>query len=329
MNILVTGGAGYIGSHIIELLVKKKSNKVIVLDNLSTGYKILVNKKSKFIKGDINNKIITKKLINKFNIDTIIHLAASLNVSEAQKNKKKYYKNNITGTNNLLLSCKNTTVKNIIFSSSCSIYGNIKGSVNERKKPNPQGYYALTKYKGEELIKKYAFKFNYNFGILRYFNVAGASPSGKIGEIETSHGHLIKNIAIQSMNKKPKLNIYGNNYNTRDGTCVRDYIHVTDLADIHIKGIKYLKENKKSFILNCGYGKGYSVLQIANRFKKIRKNTQINFMKRRPGDIAQVFSDTKKFEKLLKWKPRYNDINKIIKSAINWEAKLKIYKKKI
>ena len=329
MNILVTGGAGYIGSHVIELLVKNKTNKVIVLDNLSTGYKILINKKSKFFKGDINNKKLIIKIINKFNVDTIIHLAASLNVSEAQKNKKKYYKNNITGTNNLLLSCKNTTVKNIIFSSSCSIYGNIKGSVNERKKPNPQGYYALTKYKGEELIKKYASKFNYNFGILRYFNVAGASPSGKIGEIETSHGHLIKNIAIQSMNKKPQLNIYGNNYNTKDGTCVRDYIHVTDLADIHLIGIKYLRENKKSFILNCGYGKGYSVLQIANRFKKIRKNTQINFMKRRPGDIAQVFSDTKKFKKLLKWKPRYNDINKIIKSAINWEAKLKIYKKKI
>ncbi len=329
MNILVTGGAGYIGSHIIELLVKNKTNKVVVLDNLSTGYKILINKKSKFFKGDINNKKLIIKIINKFNIDTIIHLAASLNVSEAQKNKKKYYKNNITGTNNLLLSCKNTTVKNIIFSSSCSIYGNIKGSVNERKKPNPQGYYALTKYKGEELIKKYAFKFNYNFGILRYFNVAGASPSGKIGEIETSHGHLIKNIAIQSMNKKPKLNIYGNNYNTKDGTCVRDYIHVTDLADIHLIGIKYLRENKKSFILNCGYGKGYSVLQIAKRFKKIRKNTQINFMKRRSGDLAQVFSDTKKFKKLLKWKPRYNDINKIIKSAIDWEVKLKIYRKKI
>ena len=322
MNILVTGGAGYIGSHVIELLVKNKTNKVIVLDNLSTGYKILINKKSKFFKGDINNQKLIKKLINKFNIDTIIHLAASLNVSEAQKNKKKYYKNNITGTNNLLLSCKNTTVKNIIFSSSCSIYGNIKGSVNERKKPNPQGYYAFTKFKGEELVKKYASKFNYNFGILRYFNVAGASPTRRIGEIETSHGHLIKNIAIQSMNKKSKLNIYGNNYNTKDGTCVRDYIHVTDLADIHIKSIKYLKENKKSFILNCGYGKGYSVLQIANKFKKIKKNTQINFMNKRPGDIAQVYSNTKKFKKLLKWKPRHNDINKIIKSAINWEKKL-------
>ena len=323
MNILVTGGAGYIGSHIIELLVKKKTNKVIVLDNLSTGYKILINQKSKFFKGDINNKKIVKKLINKFNIDTIIHLAASLNVSEAQTNKKKYYKNNITGTKNLLLSCRNTTVKNIIFSSSCSIYGNIKGSVNERKKPNPQGYYAYTKYKGEQLIKKYASKFNYNFGILRYFNVAGASPSGKIGEIETSHGHLIKNIAIQSMKEKPKLNIYGNNYNTKDGTCVRDYIHVTDLADIHIKGIDYLIKNKKSFTLNCGYGKGYSVLQIANKFKKIKKNTQINFMNKRPGDIAQVYSDTKKFKKILKWKPKYNDINKIIKSAISWEVKLK------
>ncbi len=326
MNILVTGGAGYIGSHIIELLVKKKTNKVIVLDNLSTGFKILINQKSKFFKGDINNKKIVNKLINKFKIDTIIHLAASLNVSEAQTNKKKYYKNNIRGTKNLLLSCRNTTVENIIFSSSCSIYGNIKGSVNERKKPNPQGYYAFTKYKGEQLIKKYASKFNYNFGILRYFNVAGASPSGKIGEIETSHGHLIKNIAIQSIKEKPKLNIYGNNYNTKDGTCIRDYIHVTDLADIHIKGIDYLIKNKKSFTLNCGYGKGYSVLQIANKFKKIKKNTQINFMNKRPGDIAQVYSDTKKFKKLLRWKPKYNDIKKIIKSAISWEVKLKNYK---
>ena len=282
----------------------------------------MINKKSRFYKGDINNNKLINKLINKFNIDTIIHLAASLNVSEAEKNKKKYYKNNITGTKKLLLSCKNTTVKNIIFSSSCSIYGNIKGCVNEKKKPNPQGYYASTKYKGEELIKKYASKFNYNFGILRYFNVAGASPSRKIGEIETSHGHLIKNFAIQAMKKIPKLNIYGSNYHTKDGTCVRDYIHVTDLADIHIKGIDYLKKNTKSFTLNCGYGKGYSVLEIANKFKMINKNTQINFMNRRLGDIAQVYSDTKKFKKLLNWKPKYNNINKIIKSAINWEKKL-------
>ena len=322
MNILVTGGAGYIGSHIIELLVKKKTNKVIVLDNLSTGYKILINKKSKFFKGDINNKKLINKLINKFNIDTIIHLAASLNVSEAQKNKKKYYKNNIMGTKNLILSSRNTKVKNFIFSSSCSIYGNVKGSVDEKKKLNPRGYYAYTKLKGEELIKKYSKKLNYNFGIFRYFNVAGASPSGKIGEIETSHGHLIKNIAIQSIRNKPKINIYGNNYPTKDGTCIRDYIHVSDLAEIHIKGLNYLIKNKKSFILNCGYGKGYSVLQIVNVLKKINQKLKINIVERRPGDIAQIYSNTKKFKKLLKWKPKYNNINKIIKSAIIWERKL-------
>ena len=326
MNILVTGGAGYIGSHIAELLTKNKLNQVYIIDNLSTGHKILINKKSKFFKGDINNKKLIKEIIYKYNIDTIFHLAALLNVSDAETNKKKYKINNISGTKNLILSLKDTKVKNLIFSSSCSVYGNIKGSVNENKKRNPQGYYAYTKFKGEELVKKYSKKFNYKYGILRYFNVAGASKSGKIGEIEKSHGHLIKNIAIQSLKKKPILNIYGNNYPTKDGTCIRDYIHVSDLADIHIKGLDFIYKKNKSFILNCGYGKGYSVLEIAAKFKKIKKNLSIKFVKKRPGDIGQVYSDTKKFKKLLKWKPRYNDINKIIKSAIRWEKKLKLLK---
>ena len=322
MNILVTGGAGYIGSHIVEQLIKKKSNNILVLDNLSTGRKKLINKKSKFIKGDIKNLNLLKKIIKKHSIQTIIHLAAHLNVSEAEKEKIKYYRNNVTGTKNLLLACKNSKVKNIIFSSSCSVYGSIKGSVNEQKKTNPEGYYALTKFKGEELIKKYSKKFNYNFGILRYFNVAGASPSGKIGEIETAYGHLIKNIAIQSLKKKPVIYIFGNDYPTKDGTCIRDYIHVSDLADIHIRAIEYLEKNNKSFVLNCGYGKGYSVLQIVKIFKKIIKNLKIIFSNKRPGDVAEVYANTKKFKKLLKWKPKYNNINKIIKSAINWEKKL-------
>ena len=320
-NILVTGGAGYIGSHIVELLIKTKSN-IIIIDNLVTGHKKLLNKKAKFIKVDIKNKTLITKIINDYKISSIIHLAGSLNVSEAEKNKKKYYKNNVEGTLNLIKACKNSFVKNIIFSSSCSVYGNVKGSVNEKMKPNPQSYYALTKYKAEEIIKKFSKKYNYKYGILRYFNVAGASPSGKIGEIETSHGHLIKNIAIQSLKKKPVINIYGNDYKTKDGTCVRDYIHVSDLATIHIMALKYINKNSKSLILNCGYGKPYSVLDIANIFKIKKKNTQIRFKKRRPGDIAEVYSNTKKINKILKLKVKYDNLENILDSAYKWEKKI-------
>ena len=321
-NILVTGGAGYIGSHIVEQLIKNKEN-VIILDNLVTGYKKLINKKAKFVKADIKNKSKITKIIKDYNISSIIHLAAYLNVSEAESNKKKYYQNNIIGTKNLLEACKNSNVENIIFSSSCSIYGDVKGSVNENRKPNPQGYYAYTKYKSEELIKKFSKKYKFKYGILRYFNVAGASPSGKIGEIEKSHGHLIKNLAIESLKKNPKIKIFGNDYSTKDGTCIRDYVHVSDLANIHIKGLKYLKDNKKSFVLNCGYGKGYSVKQIVDIFKKIKKGVDVQYQKRRPGDIAQVYANTKKFKKILKWRPKYNNIKLIIQSAIKWEKKLK------
>ena len=321
MSILITGGAGYIGSHIAEQLINQKNN-VIIVDNLETGHKRLINKKAIFIKSDIKNKKNLSLILNKYKIETIFHLAAYLNISEAEKHKLKYKKNNIQGTKNLLLACKNSPVKNFIFSSSCSVYGDVKGSVSETKKLNPQGYYAYTKYEGEELVKRYSKKFNYTYGILRYFNVAGASNSGKIGEIEKSHGHLIKNLAIQSLKKNPVICIYGKDYPTKDGTCVRDYIHVTDIANIHIIGMNYLNKIRKSFIVNCGYGKGYSVKEVVNIFKRNKKNLSIKYEKRRPGDIAQVFSNTKKIQNLFKWKPKYNNINKIIKSAINWEKKI-------
>ena len=320
-NILVTGGAGYIGSHIIELLVKKKF-KVFIYDNLVTGYKKLINKKAVFIKGDIKNSKLLIKTINDNNINSIIHLAGYLNISEGQKNKKKYYKNNVIGTLNLVKACKNSTVKNIIFSSSCSVYGNIKGSVSEKNTPKPKSYYAFTKYKSEEIIKKYEKKFNFKYGILRYFNVAGASPSGNIGEIEKSHDHLIKNLAIQSTKLRPKVDIFGNNYNTKDGTCIRDYIHVSDLADIHILVLKKISSSKKSLILNCGYGKGYSVKEIVEIFKKIKKGVIIKYKKKRIGDVAQIYSDNSKLKKILKWKPKFNNIQTILKSAIKWEKKL-------
>ncbi len=317
-NILITGGAGYIGSHIVEKLIKTESN-VFILDNLSTGFKKLINKKAKFIKGNVGDYIKVRNIITKNKINSIIHLAAHLNVSEAEKQKKKYYQNNILGTLKLIKACKNTNVKNIIFSSSCSVYGNINGAVNEKKSPNPQGYYAYTKYKGEQIVKMYAKKYNYKYVILRYFNVAGASNTDKIGEIQRSYGHLIKNLAIQYLKKKPKIFIYGNNYKTFDGTCVRDYIHVSDLADVHIKSLKFLNSKSKSIVLNCGYGKGYSVLDVVNVFKKIKKNVIINFTNKRPGDVAIIYADVRKIKKIFKWKPKYNNLKLIMKSAFKWE----------
>ena len=321
-NILITGGAGYIGSHVAEVLVKKKYN-VIIFDNLITGHKKLINKKAKFIKGDIKNFNKLSKVIKNFNINSIIHLAAFLNVSEAEKNKKKYYKNNVIGTLNLVKACKNSKVRNIIFSSSCSVYGNVNGSVKETTKTNPQGYYAYTKLKSEKIIKHYSKKLNYNYFILRYFNVAGASKSGKIGQIETSHGQLIKNLAVTSLKKNPKVNIYGNDYNTRDGTCIRDYIHVSDLADIHAKFIQHQFTTKKSYIVNCGYGRGYTVKEVVDIFKLIKKNVVISYQKRRPGDIGQVFANTKKIKKVIKWVPKFNNMKNIILSSIKWEKKIR------
>tara|TARA_Y100000389_G_C17437288_1_gene506314 strand:- start:512 stop:1501 length:990 start_codon:yes stop_codon:yes gene_type:complete len=322
MNILVTGGAGYIGSHLVEKLINNTDN-IFIIDNLSTGHKSLIHDQAKFIEEDIKNKNRLAYLIKSCHIDTIFHLAACLNVKEAEENKYKYRKNNIEGTKNLIMACENSNVRNFIFSSSCSIYGNVKGSVNEKRKPNPEGYYAYTKYISEKLIRKYSNVFKYKYGILRYFNVAGASESLRIGEIEESHGHLIKNIAIQSILDKPVLNIFGNDYPTKDGTCIRDYIHVSDLVDIHLKGINYLSCENKSFILNCGYGKGYSVKQIADAFREIKENVRINYQERRIGDVAEVYSDTAKLSQLFKWKPKNKAIKEIMMSAIEWEKILK------
>ena len=322
-NILVTGGAGYIGSHVVERLIKIKS-KIVILDNLSTGHKKLINKKAKFIKTNLKNTRLLNKIINNNHIKTIIHLGGYASVAESELKRKKYYQNNVIGTLNLLKACKKTGVKNFIFSSSCAIYGNVKGKVSEKRKPKPQSYYAFTKYKCEENIKKFSKKYKFKYIILRYFNVAGASKSGNIGEIGNKNDRLIKNMAIQYFKSKPKISIRGSNYKTKDGTCVRDYIHVSDIAEIHYKCIKNLNKNFKSNIFNCGYDKGYSVLEIANIFKKMKKNVKIIFSKKRIGDVGQVYANSKKFEKNFKWKAKYNDINKILKSSIKWEKKLKI-----
>ena len=321
---LITGGAGYIGSHLAEKLIKLKK-KVIIYDNLSTGSKRLVDNKAVFINGDINNFIKVSKIIKKYNVKTVFHFAASINVSEAERNKKKYYKNNILGTKNLLkgIEKSNNNVNRFIFASSCSVYGNTKKSITEKSKIRPYGYYGYTKSISEKDIKKFSKKNKCNYAILRYFNVAGASRSGKLGEVNRNNGHLFKNLALLTQKKKKIFYINGNNFNTKDGTCVRDYIHIIDLTDIHLKVYDFLRKKNKSIVLNCGYGKGYSVLEIVDKSKKFIKGLILKFKNRRIGDASSAYCSNYKLKKTLKWKPKYAGITHMINSAINWENNLK------
>ena len=318
-NILVTGGAGYIGSHIVEQLVKKSFLNIFIVDDLSTGHKRLISKKANFIKANINKTQLIKKIILKNKIDTIIHLAAKTIVTESEKKPKLYYNVNVLGTRSLLNAAKNSSVKNFLFSSTAAVYGSKIRYVNENSRTLPDSVYGKTKLQAENLVKK---EFKKNYIILRYFNVVGASPSKKIGLIN-KYGQLFKNFAVEILKKKPKLNVYGNNYNTADGTCVRDFIHVSDLADIHLKVLFKVSKNNKSIILNCGYGRGFSVLEVVNNFKKFSKNkVLVKFEKRRKAEIVESVANVIKLKKYLKWRPKFFNLSRMIKNSIDWEKKL-------
>ena len=322
-NILITGGAGYIGSHVIEILLKK-SKKVFLIDNLSTGYRKLINKRAKFFKIDILQKKKVRKIIEKHKIDSIIHLAANLIIGEGQKKPKKYFKNNVLGTKRLLDACKNTTVKNLIFSSTAAIYKEGQYKVSENSKIKPKSVYGKTKIEAEKLIKNFARKNKINYGILRYFNIAGSSPTGKIGLINKKSDHLFKNFSIEIMKKRPKLKIYGTDYKTKDGSCIRDFIHVSDIAEIHYLVLEKINKLNISKILNCGYNKGASVLEVAKEFKKQSlKKVDIIKTNRRKDDLVKIIAANDKLKKFIKWKPKFNNLSIIIKSCIKWEKKIK------
>ena len=322
-NILITGGAGYIGSHVTEILLKKYK-KVFLLDNLSTGHRKLINKKAKFFKLDIHRKDKVRKIIKKNKIDSIIHLAANLIIGEGQRKPKKYYKNNVLGTKNLLEACKDTSVKNFIFSSTAAIYKEGQYKVSEKSIIKPKSVYGKTKIKAENLIRNFTKKNKINYGILRYFNIAGSSPSGKIGLINKNSDHLFKNYSIEILKKKPKLKIYGTNYKTKDGSCIRDFIHVSDIAEIHYLVLEKINKLNISKILNCGYNKGTSVLQVAKEFKR-QSSKKVNIIetKRRSNDLIKIIASNKNLKKFINWNPKFNNLGKIVKSCIVWEKKIK------
>ena len=319
-NILITGGAGYIGSHIVEILIKQKKN-IFIIDNLSTGYRKLINKKAKFLKIDIQKTKIINKIINKYKIDSIIHLAASLVIGEGEKYPKKYFKNNVLGTQSILNSCKGTKVNNFIFSSTAAVYKDGLYKVNESSKLKPKSVYGKTKLKAEKLVKFFCSKEKINYGILRYFNIVGSSSTGKIGLINKSD-HLFKNFSREIFKKNPSLKIYGTDYDTKDGSCIRDFIHVSDIAEIHLKILERIAKTKQSNILNCGYSKGTSVLEVAKEFKRQSlKKIDIIKLPRRKGDLGKIIASNKNLKNFIKWKPKFNKLNVIVKSCLNWEKK--------
>ena len=323
MNILLTGGAGYIGSNVTNLFIEKR-HKVSVIDNLTTGHFNLINKKAKFYKCDIADKAKVNDILKNNEFDIVMHFAGLIRVDESVKNPKKYNEHNYTKAKIFIDLCIKNNLKKIIFSSTASVYGNPKKfRVSEKDKLKPLNPYALTKLKFEKYLIKQGKINKIKYIILRYFNVAGADKKLRTGLISKKSTHLIKIASEVAVGKRSELTINGNNYNTPDGTPVRDYIHVSDLADIHLVAAKYLLKNKKSNIFNCGYGRGFSVLEVITIFNKIlQKKIKFKIGPKRPGDSELVVANPNKFNRTLNWKPKFNSLKYILKTSLNWEKKI-------
>lgn len=326
MNILVTGGAGYIGSHTVNQLIQKGHN-VTIIDNLSTGHKEALNVKAKFYELDLTSAGHLSNILIQENIELVIHFAAKLVVEESVANPDLYYFNNVVGTLNLLNAMNKAQVKKIVFSSTAAVYGQVESEqphfkLTESFKTLPINPYGQSKLMCEAIIQDFAQAYQFEFVILRYFNVAGAADDGENGHRILNATHLIKVVAECATNQRKSVKIFGNDYKTVDGTGVRDYIHVEDLAEVHVLASEKLGPSFKNEIFNCGYGSGYSVLQIIHTFEKLSQQTlQKEFVSRRAGDPAEVVASPEKVFRILNWKPQRNNIVKICESALKWEIR--------
>lgn len=322
MKFLVTGGLGYIGSHMVNLLLSKKHN-VTVIDKLPLENNMWANKIS-FKKINLLNSKKLDQFMYKKTFDAVFHFAALSLVAESEKNPKKYYLNNVVATKNLINTMIRHKINNLIFSSSASVYGRPKTKkILESQKMIPISQYGKNKKKIEDLLIKIGKKKNFKSISFRYFNAAGADESGKIGEDHKPETHLIPKV-LQSIKKKQNtVYVFGNSYNTKDGTCIRDYIHVNDIVRAHYYGLKKFKQKKCILNYNIGSEEGYSVLEIIKGIEKITKHKlNIIFKKKRKGDPPILVANCKKIFKDLKWSPRYKNINKILLTAWNWHKKI-------
>ena len=329
MNILITGGAGYIGSHVLKALLEKNSDKISVIDNFYSGSRdALVALESvgkfEFIKCDLADTALLEEIFSTHKFDAIIHFAAYIEVFESMQNPLKYYLNNTANTANLINLALKFGVKKFIFSSTAATYGEPEnGIVCENSPQNPINPYGNSKLMSEQILKDAAAaNSDFKFGILRYFNVAGASLDGLIGQNYPNATHLIK-VATQTITgKRANMSIFGRDYDTKDGTCIRDYIHIEDLADAHLAVLDYLDDND-SDIFNVGYGHGFSVLEVINMAKKISGvDFEVMDAPRRLGDPAILIADSSKLRDLTSWKPKKDSLETIIASALEWEKKI-------
>lgn len=326
-KILVTGGAGYIGSFTVKALIRAGYNPIIV-DNLSTGHDWAVF--APIYKVDLLDKIELESVFKKEKFDAVIHFAALSQAGESMEKPHLYFDHNTRTTNNLLDVMAKYNVKKIIFSSSCSVYGTPKKlPVTEKSPIAPESVYGLTKVWGESMLKFYQETKGIEYIALRYFNVAGGSLSGDLGESRNPQTRLIPN-AIKSALAGKTFTLNGINYPTKDGSCVRDYIHVVDLADAHIKALKYLDRVNKSDVFNVAVGKGYSNIEIIKQTEKATdKKIKISNAPRRLGDPAKIYSDNTKIIKLLNWRPIHSNIKSIIESSVKWQINRLEKKKKM
>ncbi|MBE9223290.1 UDP-glucose 4-epimerase GalE [Cyanobacterium stanieri LEGE 03274] len=320
MAILVTGGAGYIGSHTVKLL-KDKGYDLIVLDNLVYGHQDIVEKLDvNFILGDLGDRPLLDQLFKDYDIEGVIHFAAYAYVEESMKNPAKYYQNNVVSTLNLLEAMESAGVRKMVFSSTCASYGVPEIiPIPETHPQNPINTYGYTKLVIEKMLADFQRAYGWEYVAFRYFNAAGADPDGIIGEDHHPETHLIPLILYTALGQRDSITIFGDDYNTPDGTCIRDYIHVSDLAQAHLLGLDYLLQGGKSEIFNLGNGNGFSVKEVIEASKKI---TQIDFNvvkgDRRAGDPPILVGSSDKARNILHWQPQYPDIETIIQHAWKW-----------
>lgn len=319
MRVLVVGGAGYIGSHAVYELIRD-GHEAVVLDNLSSGYMALVHPQAVFYKGDIRNAKDLDQVFEKEPIDVVMHFAAKIVVPESMKEPLEYYHNNVEGVRVLLVAMKKHHIKHIVFSSTAAVYGEATGICLEESETKPINPYGETKLACEKMIEWASLAHGFNHVIFRYFNVAGADDSLKIGLMKDQLTHLIP-VAIQTvLGIREKLVIYGDDYPTKDGTCVRDYIHVSDLARAHVLGARYLLEGGKSQTMNLGSNHGYTVLEVAQTIHQIAP-LKYEIGPRREGDPATLIASNDKARKRLGWKPTHT-LEDIIKSDMAFREKL-------